>query len=142
VWDENTGNLILFRDIGSGKSYYCITDILGSVLGISNEAGVMIETYEYDAWGNVLAVKDQNRKDIAISALGNIHLWQSAEYFWDAKLYNFYGRLYAPDVGRWLTKIPSGFNGDGIKNQNYYPFCFNDPVNKIWRWLPKETRSP
>lgn len=139
VWDESTGNLISFRDIAPEKRYYYITDIQGSILGIMGEEGEMIETYEYDAWGNILAVRDQDGKEITTSTLGNIHLWQSAEYFWDAKLYNFYGRLYDPVTGRWFTKIPLGFNGDGIRTLNFYPFCFNDPVNKIWRWLPKDS---
>ena len=138
-YDPDLGELLSFSDMGAEgekeRTYFCITDLQGSILGLMAGEEI-IETYEYDSFGNVVSVRDASGSEIQKSAVGNIHLWQGAEYFWEARLYNFYGRLYDPETGRWLTEHPLDALGHWV---NYYPFCFNDPVNKIWRWLPKDS---
>ena len=138
-YDPDLGELLSFSDMAAEgekeRTYFCITDLQGSILGLMAGEEI-IETYEYDSFGNVVSVRDASGSEIQKSAVGNIHLWQGAEYFWEARLYNFYGRLYDPETGRWLTEHPLDAPGHWV---NYYPFCFNDPVNKIWRWLPKDS---
>lgn len=138
-YDSDFGGMLSFTDIGDKgekmTTYFCISDLQGSILGLMVGEEI-IETYEYDSFGNVVSVRNATGNKIQKSAFGNIHLWQGAEYFWEARLYNFYGRLYDPETGRWLTGYT--FYGQDDRS-NYYPFCFNDPVNKIWHWLPRES---
>lgn len=137
-YDNSTGEILSFQnmteELQRNEKFFCLTDIQGSVIGIVNQDGKLVESYEYDAFGNLLAIKNINGEKILTSLVGNVHLWQGAEYLWEAKLYNFAGRLYDPKTGRWLTQHPIGY---GKNNINFFSFCFNDPVNKIWRHLPK-----
>lgn len=92
---------------------------------LADETGNIVESYEYDAWGNVLTVRDGAGNPLTESALGNRFLFQGREYSWSTGLYNFRARWYDPETGRWLSNDPIGISG-GL---NQYVFCANNPVN-------------
>ena len=94
---------------------------------LADETGNIVESYEYDAWGNVLAVRDGSGNPLSESAIGNRFLFQGREYSWATGLYNFRARWYDPETGRWLSNDPIGISG-GL---NQYVFCANNPVNFI-----------
>ena len=104
--------------------YACLTDHLGTVHALADETGNIVESYEYDAWGNVLTVRDGAGNPLTESALGNRFLFQGREYSWSTGLYNFRARWYDPETGRWLSNDPIGISG-GL---NQYVFCANNPV--------------
>ncbi|TAN38805.1 MAG: hypothetical protein EPN23_01550 [Verrucomicrobia bacterium] len=107
------------------KTYFYLTDHLGTVNAVADENGTIVESYRYDAWGRVLGVYDRNGKPLTESAIGNRILWQGREYSWKTGLYFFRVRWYDPVTGRWLSNDPIGISG-GL---NQYVFCANNPIN-------------
>ncbi len=109
------------------QTYYAIRDHQNTVWAWVDEAGAVMESYDFDAWGRVLAVFDSSGAllDTEQSPLGNRYLWQGREYSWQTGLYYFRARWYDPVTGRWLSNDPIGISG-GL---NQYVFCANDPVN-------------
>jgi RHS repeat-associated protein len=104
-----------------------VNDHLGSVLALVDSSGSVVESYQYDAWGNVLGVYDSSNQPINESSIGNRYLWQGREYSWKTGLYYFRARWYDPVTGRWLSNDPIGISG-GL---NQYVFCADDPVNCV-----------
>jgi len=96
------------------------------VLAFVDESGSVVESYEYDAWGNV-TVFDSGGTEIEASNIGNRYLFQGREYDSSTGLYYFRARWYDPAASRWLSKDPIGIAG-GL---NQYVFCNNNPVNCV-----------
>ena len=123
-------NLLSFTIYGGTTSvsstYYPLTDHLGTV----HENGNIVESYNYDAYGKVLEIKDGNGAPLTKSAIGNRYLWQGREYSYTTGLYYFRARYYDAQTGRWLSKDPIGISG-GL---NQYVFCGNNPVNFTDPW--------
>ncbi len=117
-------------------TYYALTDHLGSVHAWLNDSGLIVECYEYNAWGKVVRACKGTATPITASTIGNRYLWHGREYEWATHnvlnkrgLYHFRARWYSPyeTYGRWLSKDPIGIAG-GL---NQYEFCGNNPVNYI-----------
>ena len=96
---------------GTTQTYYYVKDHLGSVQAIVDNTGSIVESYQYDAWGNVLGVFDSFGIQHQESSIQNRFLWQGREYSWKAGLYYFRARWYDPGTGRWLSNDPIGVLG-------------------------------
>jgi len=92
-------------------------DALGNVIGTMDN-GTVSQTASYDAWGKLtLAGNSDNRL-----------FWKGLMWEGDiVGLYYMRNRWYDPDIGRFLSEDPTGFNG-GL---NLYAFAENDPVNGV-----------
>jgi RHS repeat-associated protein len=108
-------------------TYYAVKDHLGTVHALTDGSGTGVESYRFDAWGNVLEARDAAGSIATRSPLGNRYLWQGREYDWQSGWYYFRARWYDPRTGRWLSNDPIGISG-GL---NQYVFCGNDPVNSV-----------
>jgi len=128
VWGPGIDNLLCFTDHATSNTYYAIKDHQNAVIALVDEAGAVVESYEYDAWGNP-GVFDAagSRITNGISQIGNRYMFQGREYDATTGLYCFRARWYDPETGRWLSKDPIGISG-GL---NLYVFCGNNPVNFI-----------
>lgn len=113
------------------QTYYAIRDHQNTVWDWVDETGKLVESYNYDAWGRVLAVHDGTGAllisdlGLPISTIGNRFLFQGREYSQATGLYQFRARWYDPLTGRWLSNDPIGISG-GL---NQYVFCANNPIN-------------
>jgi RHS repeat-associated protein len=138
VWGSGIDNLLCFTDHTTSNTYYAVKDHQNSVLAMVDETGAVIESYQYDAWGNVTAF-DASGAEIKISNIGNRYLFHGREIDWTTGLYYFRARWYDPETGRWLSKDPIGISG-GL---NLYAFVSNNPVNFVDptgmnRWIVSE----
>ena len=109
------------------QTYYYVKDHLGSVQALTDSSGTIVESYQYDAWGNVLDVKDGSGVSHPSSVVGNRYTWQGREISWATRLYYFRARWYDPVTGRWLSNDPIGISG-GL---NQYVFVGDNPVNYV-----------
>ncbi len=107
--------------------YYFLTDRQGTVHGIADTNGNLVEQYRFDAFGRLEGVFDGSGKSLVQSAIGNRLLFHGREYSWGTGLYFFRARWYDPISGRWLSNDPIGISG-GL---NQYVFCANNPVNFV-----------
>jgi len=93
---------------------------------LTDDSGNVVETYEYDVWGNT-RVFDASGTELSESAYGNRFCFQGREIDWDTGLYYFRARWCDPGTGRWLSKDPIGISG-GL---NQYVAFGNNPVNFV-----------
>jgi RHS repeat-associated protein len=109
------------------QTYYAIRDHQNTIWAWVNTNGAVVESYDFAAWGRVLAVTDGNGNALGGSAIGNRYLFQGREYSWATGLYYFRARWYDSVTGRWLSTDPIGING-GL---NQYVAFGNNPVNFV-----------
>lgn len=112
-------------------------DVRQSVRLITDAAGAVVETYDYDEYG-VQTIKDNAGQPINASRVGNILTFTGRE--WDAEtgLYYFRARHYDPVHGAFLQRDPLGAR-DAFCLYAYCansPFTWTDPSGMgFWDWV-------
>ncbi len=112
--------MVIPTGLTNAGTYRIVSDHLGSprfVIDISS--GSTVQALDYDEWGNVLS--DTNPGFQPFGYAGGL-------YDQDTKLVRFGARDYDPEIGRWTSKDPIRFDGDG---PNLYGYTLNDPINNI-----------
>lgn len=126
---------------------YVATNMAGDVLNLIDGNGNIIAKYAYDAWGNVISVKDGDSNDITDEehiALVNPILYRGYYYDKETKFYYLQSRYYDPAIGRFINAdaIISGVGGIVLGN-NMFAYCLNNPVMFLdatglapewWQW--------
>jgi RHS repeat-associated protein len=106
--------------IRGGVAYRLVTDYVGSVrLVVDTGTGAIAQRIDYDEWGR--AIVDTNPGFQPFGFAGG-----SYDSF--TGLVRFGARDYAPEIGRWLSKDPKGFDGGAT---NVYAYVASDPINAI-----------
>ncbi|MCF7855319.1 MAG: hypothetical protein K9N51_11020, partial [Candidatus Pacebacteria bacterium] len=72
TWGPGIDNLLAITVHGATETntYYALTDHLGTVHALANESGTIVESYMYDAWGNLLGVYDSADQPLTSSTIG------------------------------------------------------------------------
>ena len=126
-----------FKSPTTGKSssavYFVTTNSQGDVIGLYNNKGVKVAAYEYDAWGNILSVKDSTGKTITNQDhIANANPFRYRGYYYDAET-GFYltgTRYYDPEIGRFINADGEISDlGGNVLGYNLFAYCFNNPVN-------------
>ncbi|OGW93596.1 MAG: hypothetical protein A3K16_06315 [Omnitrophica bacterium RIFCSPLOWO2_01_FULL_45_24] len=105
--------------------YYYHDSNLGNVNQITDSSGAVVQTYDYDAFGNI--VNQTGSTPNGGQALTEAYRYKTKEYSPETGLVFFGARYYNPLIGRFITKDPLGM-ADG---PNQYLYCNNDPINII-----------
>ncbi|HBI24099.1 MAG TPA: hypothetical protein DDX84_07865 [Nitrospiraceae bacterium] len=116
---------ILTMDRG-GNIYYYHQNSLGSVAAVTNSAGVVVERYEYDAYGNV-SVFDGSYTSLIGSAIGNPYMFTGREYDPETGFYYYRARYYDPVWGRFLQRDPLGY----VDGMNLYEYVRGNAANSV-----------
>jgi RHS repeat-associated protein len=80
---------------------------------MTDSAGAVVHTRQYDAWGNLEQGADQPG-----------YAFTGREWDPEIGLYYYRARYYDPKVGRFISEDPIGFEG-GV---NFYGYVENDPA--------------
>ena len=126
-----------------GNTYYYTFDGLGSVFELTDNSESVVESYKYDAFGNV-TIFDSSLVPRPSSLVNNPYTYTSREYDSETGLYYYRARYYDASVGRFLTEDPilkvfrsqSGFVYMlpllMLKSQllNPYIYAYNNPITK------------
>ncbi|MCX7571379.1 polymorphic toxin-type HINT domain-containing protein [Tumebacillus sp. DT12] len=124
---DGDGNLLSFslNDV----VYYYQFNARGDVLAITDSAGNVVTTYEYDTWGNVISIGGDK-------ALGEANPYRfvgklGVIYDQDTNLYLMGWRDYDSSTGRFI--VPDEYEGeeDEPVSLNRYLYADADPVNNI-----------
>ncbi len=114
-------------EVVSQGLYYLHRDYLGSIVGISDREGKVVEKRHYGAWG---ALEKYESSD---SSLTQDHPlldrgWTGHEYFSVVHLVHMNGRMYDTDLRRFLS--PDNYVQDPSNTQNYnrYQYGYNNPL--------------
>ena len=102
-----------------GATYYLHYDHLGSLIALTDTDGGILKRVTYDSFGNI--IKDTKPGFSVLGFAGGL-------YDSDTGLIRFGYRDYDPEIGRWTSKDPIGFDGG---DANLYAYCGGDPVNWV-----------
>ena len=115
----------------NGTNYYPATNQRGDVVAIYRYTGDLYAKYEYDAWGNVISVKNASGNPITSPThIANVNPIRYRGYYYDAetKLYYLQSRYYNAEVGRFLNADGYITTGQGVLSYNMFAYCQNNPV--------------
>lgn len=118
-------------DYTSSANYYVTTNIQGDVTALYNSTGALVARYEYDAWGNVLSVKDANGSPITQwYHIANANPIRYRGYYYDSDLDLYYlqSRYYDSETGRFINADSYISTGIGLLGYNMFAYCNNSPV--------------
>ena len=106
----------------NGSWYYYIYNAHGDVVGLVNDAGTVVNTYEYTPWGEIRS--ESETVDNPIKYAG--------EYY-DDELDMIYlrARYYNPQIGRFTSlDIEEGEISNPL-DMNRYVYCRNNPIKYV-----------
>ncbi|MCP4913321.1 MAG: hypothetical protein GY909_09385 [Oligoflexia bacterium] len=115
--------------IQDGQTYFYHTDGLGSVIALSNEAGIVQQHYVYDSFGNVSVFDGAGTQySVEDQPIKNIYGYTSRELDSESDLYYYRARYYNPSSGRFVSEDPIGFES---RTANFYKYGANQPINNV-----------
>ena len=112
-------------------SYYYTHNSRGDIVGIYNGAGELKAHYEYDAWGNVISITDNNGNAITNpNHIGNLNPFRYRGYYQDTEtgLYYLMSRYYDPVTHRFINADGYFQSGGNILDANMHSYCGNNPI--------------
>ena len=115
-------------------TYYFTHNSRGDIVGIYNGAGQLRAHYEYDAWGNVLSVTDQNGNAITSAThIGNLNPFRYRGYYLDTEtgLYYLMSRYYDPVTHRFVNADGYFQSGGDVLDSNMSAYCRNNPISFV-----------
>ena len=121
-------------DGGTEYSYYYTHNSRGDIVGIYNGAGELKAHYEYDAWGNVISITDNNGNAITNpNHIGNLNPFRYRGYYQDTEtgLYYLMSRYYDPITHRFINADGYFQSGGSILDANTFAYCGNNPVLNV-----------
>jgi len=124
--------------------YYYHTDDLYNVMAVTDDAGNVVERYEYDdygtpmvmdAAGNALALSDGTPATGASgtahtsSAIANPYLFTGRRFDPETAWYHYRTRYLDPQSGRFTTRDTIAIWGDDMGVGNGYPYVASNPFS-------------
>jgi RHS repeat-associated protein len=94
----------------------------GSVRQLTNAAGAVTDTYNYDGFGNQIS---------STGSTPNPYLYRGEAYDSDLGLYYLRARWMNPLTGRFMSRDPENGNPYDPKSLHKYLYASGDPVNAI-----------
>ena len=108
-------------------------NLQGDVTEIRSTSNALVAQYNYDAFGNILSIKDANGNNITSSThIANVNPLRYRGYFYDTETGFYYlnSRYYDPATRRFISadNVIDGRNFNGL---NMYSYCYNNPLKYI-----------
>ena len=111
----------------NGTTYYYALNAQGDVVGIYDNTGYVVVTYNWDnAWGDNPAPQGS-----LASTLGTLNPLRYRGYVYDTETGYYYlqSRYYDPEIGRFINADAFTSTGQGLLGNNMFAYCGNAPVN-------------
>ena len=129
---DNSGNPTGF--LYNGTQYFYLTNQMGDVIGITDNAGTLIATYTYGAWGEVLAVTPATAGNATQLSIANANPLRYRGYYLDQESGYYYNlsRYYDSNDLRFISSdvFEIVFTTKETKcGANLYTYCGNDPLD-------------
>ena len=104
--------------IRGGEEYWYHYNHRGDVAALTDDEEEIVRTYQYDAFGNVIATS---------GSVENPYRFSTKQYDEETGLYYFGERYYSPTLGRFISQDPLRY----IDGLNQYTFSLNNPFNLV-----------
>ncbi len=88
-----------------GQTYYYFYDGLGSVTDLTLASGELVESYQYDVYG----------QPSPLSSVGNRFYFTGREFDQETGLYHYRARAYHPGIGRFGQRDPVTWGPDDVR---------------------------
>jgi RHS repeat-associated protein len=106
---------LLAEHTGSGSTYYYLLGNLGSVLGLTDSSGNLVNSYTYDPYGQQTTTQ---------SSAPNLFGYAGGLQVPGTGLIHFGARYYNPALGQWTQLDPTGQSPG-------YTYAADNPVNYV-----------
>ena len=123
VYDESGKPFAMIDQLSAQpKTYYYVLNLQGDVVKLVTDSGAVAASYEYDAWGNILASSGSMAEKNPLRYRG---------YYYDSEtgFYYLQSRYYDPATRRFINAdvYASTDSRDAI-SCNVFSYCKNNPV--------------
>jgi len=116
------------RSDGTQQTRYLHTDHLGSIDAITEETGAVVERMSFAAFGSRRNA-DWSDPVSVLAGFETHHGFTGQEQLDDVGLIHMNGRLYDPQLGRFLSPDPQIQYPDQTQSFNRYTYVNNNPVS-------------
>ncbi|MCP4490569.1 MAG: hypothetical protein GY820_25130 [Gammaproteobacteria bacterium] len=112
------------------KTRYLHRDHIGSISEITNEGGIVTESMSFDAFGKR---RNTDWSDAAIPIEGGEtkRSYTGHEYLDNVGIIHMNGRVYDPDLGRFMSADPFIKFVDSTQGFNRYSYTDNNPLSRV-----------
>ena len=133
MYDENgaPNTVYYYNNSTSATKYYYVLNLQGDVTEIRSESNALVAQYNYDAFGNILSIKDANGNNITSSThIANVNPLRYRGYFYDTETGFYYlnSRYYDPATRRFISADMGFDEGARFTGFNLSAYCANNPV--------------
>ncbi|MCE3203467.1 RHS repeat domain-containing protein [Paenibacillus sonchi] len=111
--------LLVKKDVTGAQDYYYLYNGHGDVVQILNNVGAVVNSYAYDAWGNITNQTEGIR---------NSFKYSGEMYDEETGLYYLRARYYDPGIGRFLNEDTYEGQIDNPLSLNLYTYVHNNPL--------------
>lgn len=118
-----------YPDNGPSSVRYLLQDHLGSVCGITDAGGQLLQLLGYDAWGRRRMPNGMPLDSLVASAFLFDRGFTGHEHLDWFELINMNGRVYDPTLGRFLSPDPFIQDLEDIQLFNRYSYVGNNPLS-------------
>jgi len=119
------GRKLLAKGTSSGPVVYLHADVLGTTQFVTDDSGNTIQSYEYDAFGDLI----EGDGGAIVPAVD--HLFTGEYLDLDIGYYNLRARHLDTSIGRFTRVDPFDGHADRPQSIHNYTYVENDPVNRI-----------
>ncbi|MEO1684062.1 MAG: RHS repeat-associated core domain-containing protein [Cyanobacteria bacterium J06631_12] len=109
---------VLAQEDAVGETLWHLTDHLGTVKDLANDAGEVVNHRSYDSYGNLITQSN--------SSFDSRYGFTGREFDEEIGLYYYRARYFDPAAGKFTSEDPLGFNAI---DTNFYRYVFNSPIN-------------
>lgn len=128
-------HVVVEKTGGVRKERYQHYDRLGSLVLVTDEEGNATENHAFDAFGQPLKGDWQTNGGLLHAGTGTERLTETGytghEHLDDHKLVHMGGRVYDPNLGRFLSVDPLIQSETSTQSQNPYTYVMNNPLSNI-----------
>ena len=112
---------------GVFDTYWFEKNLQGDIVAVYNDAGTLLVTYTYDAWGYLLSTKYYNSGS---GTAVQYNPFRYRGYYRDSETGFYYlnSRYYDPSTGRFINADVYTSTGQGLLGNNMYAYCNNNPI--------------
>lgn len=118
----------LTRSDGTKETRYFHSDALGSITAVSNDSGTVLERFGYDAYGKR---RLPNGTDGAVTPTTTRRGYTGHEHLDEVGLIHMNGRIYDPQLGRFLSPDPMVSDPGFTQGFNRYAYVYNNPMRLV-----------